>query len=206
MLHTIPDIACHANRAGQVSGRTFAKENIKELNDDVKLIEVSPLPDLCFPSLGRCTVHIRINTDASYATNDYLSSQLGYVILLCDNTNVAHVLHYSSKESHRVVRSMMAGELCSFKNAFDVGYTIAKDIGALLGFPVVAFLLTDPKKIFDSATKERATTERGLVADLSAARESYEQFKFDSTELVKGKDHPADGLSKTKDNNTMKKY
>lgn len=33
MLHTRPDIACHAYRAYQVSERIFEKNRIKKMND-----------------------------------------------------------------------------------------------------------------------------------------------------------------------------
>lgn len=80
MLHTRPDIACRAICASHVSEQTFGKKKIKELNDSIKLINESPLLRLSFSPLERCTAHIRIYADASYPTNDDLSSQLNYFI------------------------------------------------------------------------------------------------------------------------------
>lgn len=49
--------------------------------------------------------------DASFETDDDLTSQLGFVILLTNNFDSANILHYSSVKSKRVTRSVLAAEL-----------------------------------------------------------------------------------------------
>ncbi len=42
------------------------------------------------------SLHIRAFADASFAPNHYHTSQLGYIVLLCDKQDNACVLHYAS--------------------------------------------------------------------------------------------------------------
>lgn len=139
MLHTRPDVSCYENRASQVFEIAFAKDKIKELNEEIKIINGSSSLRLSYPPLDKHTIHIRVYADASYTKNDNLSCQLGHLVLLHDEKNITHILDYSRKKSRRVVRAIMAGELCPFMNAFDAAYMIAKNIVTLLGFPINIF-------------------------------------------------------------------
>lgn len=76
---------------------------------------------------------LRVNSDAAFACNDNLSSQIGYLILFYDIENNADVLDYFSWNSKIVVRSITKDELCAFLAAFDFVLPIhklfEKDIG-----------------------------------------------------------------------------
>lgn len=51
---------------------------------------------------------------AELECNDDLSSQLGFIIVLCDYAWVAHVLDYSSKKYRHVLRQIMGAEVYAF--------------------------------------------------------------------------------------------
>ncbi len=89
----------------------FEKERSKKLNNAIQYAKKTPDLKLKYKPLDRYSPHLRVYSDASFASNDDSSSQLGYIILLCDESNHCQILNYSSKKSKRVVRSIMAVEV-----------------------------------------------------------------------------------------------
>lgn len=77
--------------------------------------------------LDTSSIHIRVYSDSSFANNQDLSSQLG-MILLSDKYDNCNILYYSSHKSKRIVRSVLGGEVYAFADAFDVTYTIKRDL------------------------------------------------------------------------------
>ncbi len=56
------------------------------------------------------SLHFRLYADASLATSLDHTSQLRYIVLLCDKLDNACVVHYTSYKSHRVARSVLGAE------------------------------------------------------------------------------------------------
>ena len=82
--HTRPDVCCEINRVAQVTQEKFQNMHIEHLNMQINRVHSSPNLGLQYKSLDRVSLHLRCYADASFASNDDLSSQIGYVILLCD--------------------------------------------------------------------------------------------------------------------------
>lgn len=93
--------------------------------------EVNSYAGLRYGKLRYRTIPIRVYTDASFGTNDDLTSQLGYVVLLCDADNNCLLLDFSSKKCKRVVRSILGGDVYAFTEGFDCAYMIKHDLGKL---------------------------------------------------------------------------
>lgn len=89
------------------------------------------------------SLHLRVYADASFATNEDLSSQLGYVVLLCDETDRCHLLDYTSRKSKRVVRSIMGGEVYDFMDAFDLEFVMRSDLEKMMGVSIAINMMTD---------------------------------------------------------------
>jgi len=104
--HTRPDLGCAINKAAQVSKATYEPRHVNALNKAIRAAQASPSLELHYPPLDRTTLQLRAYADASFATNDDQSSQLGFIILLVDGRGRAHVLSFSSRKSRRVVRSV----------------------------------------------------------------------------------------------------
>jgi len=104
--HTRPDLGCAINKAAQVSKATYEPRHVNALNKAIRAAQASPSLELHYPPLDRTTLQLRAYADASFATNDDQSSQLGFIILLVDCRGRAHVLSFSSRKSRRVVRSV----------------------------------------------------------------------------------------------------
>lgn len=205
ITNTRPDVACIANKSAQVTEKTHGADKVKELNQGIRVILKSTDVGLRFSRLNLDELHIRAYADASYATNDDLSSQLGYIVLLCDNSNACHVLDYASKKSKRVVRSIMGGEVYAFMDAFDMAFVIKKDLERVLDTDLSIIMLTDSKQLFDSVTCGKRTAERRLSIDISAARQSYQNYEIECLGLVRGDANPADGLTKASGNSALRR-
>jgi Reverse transcriptase (RNA-dependent DNA polymerase) len=102
VTHTRPDIACAVSQAAKVTQETFDSRSISDLNRIIKYLRQTSEVSLNFAPLELLSLRMFINTDASQANNEDLSSQVGYIIVLTDNTNCASILHCQSHKSQRV--------------------------------------------------------------------------------------------------------
>ena len=198
ICHTRPDICCAVNRACQVSELKFQKRHIRSLNKLIRRIKNSKSMVLKYHKLDINSLHIRVYSDASFASNEDNSSQLGYIIMLADRNDNVHVLSYCSKKSKRIVRSIMAGEVFAFSAAFDQAYVIRHDIQRILGIEIGITMYTDSKQLFDVITRAAHTTEKRLMVEIMAAREAYNRYEISNVGLVPGDSNPADRLTKPK--------
>ena len=162
---------------------------MKDLNKAIKRIQKTKDLSLVYPKLDKRILHLRVYSDASSASNDDHSSQLGYLILLADDANRCHVIACSSKKSKHIVRSIMAGKVFAFSAAFDHAYIIRHDLESILGQSI-------RHKMFDVITKSSHTTEKRLMIEVTAAREAYNRHEISNVGLVPGEVNPADGLTK----------
>lgn len=60
-------------------------DKIKELNDGSKRVKATPERGLKYQWIDAGTMHPKVYADALFSTNDDLSSQLGFIILLADH-------------------------------------------------------------------------------------------------------------------------
>ena len=93
------------------------------LNAAIKTIKKHPW-GLLFPKLNRSKIGAEGYADASFATNESHSSQLGMMILLCDHQNNAVIIYYESWKWKRVTRSILAPEFYRLTACFDYCITI----------------------------------------------------------------------------------
>lgn len=128
LAHSRPHLCCAVYRAAQVMETSFCDRHVQEMNKSVKYAKATKSLVQTYGPLDREMLHLRVDADASFANNDNLTSQLGYVVLLRDGANRCHVLVYSSKKARRVVRSIMAGEVYAFSDEFDAAFILKHDL------------------------------------------------------------------------------
>ena len=158
--YTRPDALCAINKSAQVTPSTFGAEKIKSFNTTIKHLQKTPERCLQYAPLDKSTLHLRVYAEASFAGNDDLSSQLGFIILLCDKENRSDVLDYSSRKSRRVVRSIHGGEVYAFADGFDRAYILRHDLQMIFKKKIPLHVFTDSLQMFDLITKG-STTEKG---------------------------------------------
>ncbi|CDF36525.1 unnamed protein product [Chondrus crispus] len=201
--YTRPDALCAINKAAQVTEKTFGTEKLKAFNCTVKHLKGTHSRCLTFFPLKKDSLHMRVYTDASFAGNDDLSSQLGFIILLCDSSDRAHLLEYSSRKSKRVVRSILGGEVYAFASGFDRAFILRHDLETIFKVKIPLHMLTDSLQMFDVITKGSSTTEKRLMIDIASARECYNRQEISHVVLVSSEHNIADGLTKETPNNAL---
>lgn len=92
------------SQLAQVACKFFEKERISVIKRRDKSIKLK------IPKLVLDSIHVAGFSDASFASNHDLSTQLGYKAMVVDNRYNAVVTHFKWYKSERVVRSVMASE------------------------------------------------------------------------------------------------
>ena len=196
LAHSRPELCCAINRDAQVTTSTFREKHLKELNQVIKHANATQTLSLMYAPLEVETLHLGVYADASFASNDYLSSQPAYIVLLCDGHSRCHVMNFSSSKSRRVVKSIMAVEVYAFADAFDAAFIVKNDFERIYDQHLPLVMLTDSKQTFDVITRASHTTEKRLIIDVAATREAYKRYETSNVGLVRSEQNPADVLTK----------
>lgn len=191
---------CFPTRVAQALKQPMGNDKSRELNQDINLVQANSKAGPSYPPLEKYFLQLWLYADASFSTNEELSSQLGYIILLCDATNKCHVIDCFSKKSRRVVRWIMASEVCAFMHSSEAAFTTVHDLNPMIGVDIPNYMFTDSKKLFDAMKKRQRTTERRLMLDKSSVRQSYKRFKRQAVGFVRGIHITADSMSRIEGN------
>lgn len=178
LVYTPPEIANRISRFAQVTERTFSSHYMKEPNSTVRLVKCTSDIGLRYVPLYYKSLRMQCYVDTSFATNEDLSSQIGFILVLADNTDRCHILENQSQKSHHVVQSSMTAETYAFVEGFDRSYLLANDLKRSHGSGIKLMMLTDLLWLFDALTRGSVTDERRLVIDILAARQFYKQFEI----------------------------
>ena len=146
--HTRPEIAAPVNFLSQITEEKYNDKKIKIYNDTISMLKKNPNQGLKMIKLDSDSLHIKVFSDSSFANNIDLSSQLGFIILLCDKYDNCNILYFSSHKSRRIVRSVLGGEVYAFADAFDVSYTIKRDLELMMDKSIRLQIFTDSKSLF----------------------------------------------------------
>lgn len=200
MSHSRTDVLFEVAKRTQVRAYRFQNDHpaiVKRTNRTVYYAQHNPV-SIQFSKLGLRSLHIIGYSDASFAVNADLTSQLGYFVFVGDNAGAVIPIHFKSDKARRVVRSAMAAELISFGDMFEAAHTMAEELALLHpGSIIPVKLCTDNKCIFDVISKGTRTSETRLMLDIATARESFKNFDISDIGFVRTADNVADGLTKS---------
>ncbi|KAF4471164.1 Ribonuclease H [Fusarium albosuccineum] len=173
------------------------------------------------------TAKLFVFVDGSFANNKDLTSQIGYVIVLGNEevgedrtvidqrtdesdhvfTVTGNLVHWSSTKCKRVTRSVLASEVYGMVGGFDLGYVIWHTLGAItqrLGITRPPLILcTDSYSLYQCLVQLGSTTEKRLMIDIMALRQSYETREIHEIRWIKGDDNPADAMTKASPNRAL---
>jgi len=119
--------------------------------------------------------------DGSFANNKDFSSQIGYLIILANETKgtnefiiKGNLIHYSSTKSKRVTRSVLASKIYGMVGGVNMAIvinTIIKIITGQLGFLYTPIIVcTNLYLLYKCLVKLSTTKEKRLIIDIMALR------------------------------------
>lgn len=155
--------------------------------------------------------------DGSFANNNDLSSQLGFVLMLVNERNCSNsfdltgnLIHWSSTKCKRVTRSVLASEIYGMVNGFDAGFAIASTLRRIterLSIPPIPLVVcTDSYSLYECLVKLGTTKEKRLIIDIMALRQSYERREITEIRWIHGDDNPADAMTKSTPNKALERF
>ena len=151
-----------------------------------------------FPKLDLNIARLVGCSDAAYANNHDLTSQLVRIILLTDDNNAAIPIAFKSHKSRIVTRSVISAEVIAFADIFDGVFVIRSQVEQALHRSVALHRLTDSNSLFDITCKGSRTSEKRIMLDIHATRQSYQNQEISNTGFVRSTQNLADGLTKPK--------
>ena len=157
--------------------------------------------------------------DGSFANNQDLTSQLGFVIVLANETMIdncneftirGNIIHFSSTKSKRVTCSILASEIYEMMAGIDMVYAIASTlqiIMAHLNLPrIPTIVCTDSYLLYECLVKLGTTKEKRLMIDIMALCQLYECHKLHEVCWIHGDDNLADALTKNTPNWSLEQF
>ena len=130
LADTGPDVALEFSQIAQVTRTMFDSDitkNFKRLNTAIKYAHDTKT-SIRIPKLDSDSLRVVSYSDAAFANNADSSSQLGYIIILIDATNMAVLVSYKSYKSRRIARSVLSAEVIAFADLSDNALTIRKQL------------------------------------------------------------------------------
>ena len=191
-----PEACFDLSFAAQVSNPS--KDDYQALNKRLDWQIKNAERGLKFVRLDVSTLQLLVFTDASFANNKDLSSQIGYVIVLADAAKRANIVHWSSVKCKRITRSVLASELYATAHGFDIGIAIKSTVDRILQVNLPLILCTDSKSLYDCIVRLGTTQEKRLMIDVMCLRQAYETRLITEVRWIRGESNPADAMTKAK--------
>ncbi|KAH0425958.1 polyprotein [Colletotrichum camelliae] len=171
---------------------------------------------LTFVPLRLETAKLFVFVDGSFANNSDMTSQIGYVLVLANETQVdesftltGNILHFSSTKSKRVTRSVLASEVYGMVAGVDMAYAVSETlrlIASHLGKPhIPTVVCTDSYSLYECLVKLGTTKEKRLMIDIIALRQLYERRELCEIRWINGEDNPADAMTKSVANRALER-
>ena len=200
LANTRPDMQFEISQLAQITEERFYSNSsgfVKRMNQLVRYAHDN-VAHLKFPKLKQESLRIDGFSEAAYANNHDITSQLGRIILVTDDTNADIPISFKSYKSRRVVRSVLSAEVIAFADMFDDAYAIRTQVQQAIRCSVPMHLMTDSKSLFDIISKGSRTIEKRIMLDIHAARHAYQCDEISNIGFARSADNIADGLRKRK--------
>jgi len=192
-----PEASFDLSVTAQVNRGNVTKTDITALNRRIKWQIQNGNRGLTMVKLDRNSLQLIVFTDASFANNKDLSSQIGYVIVLVDAANSANVIHWSSTKCKRVTRSVLASKLYAMTAGFDTGAVLKATTEQILGIDIPLIICTDSNSLYQCLVRLGTTQEKRLMIDVMCLRQAYENRVIAEVQWIDGNSNLADAMTKT---------
>lgn len=161
-----------------------------------------PERGLNFVPINLATAKLYVFVDGSFANNKDLSSQIGYEIIIANETMgdneetftiTGNLVDWRSIKSKRVTRSVLASEIYAMTLGADMAYAINSTLNLItkqLDLPPIPIIVcTDSYSLYECLVKLGTTQEKRLMIDIMAIRQSYERREIAEVRWINGNDN-----------------
>jgi hypothetical protein len=189
-------------------------DEVKALNKRLQWQLKNQSRGLHFISLNLPAAKLFVFVDGSFANNKDYSSQIGYVIVLGNESYGdgefelnGNLIHWSSTKCKRITRSVLASELYAMASGVDVAISLSTTFNLITqqlkinNFPTI--ICTDSFSLYECLVKLGTTKEKRLMIDIMAMRQSYERRELSEVRWIGGNNNPADAMTKSVPNNSL---
>ncbi|KAM4067583.1 DUF1421 multi-domain protein [Hirsutella rhossiliensis] len=153
------------------------------------------LRGLTYKPIDLATAKLMVFTDGSFANNKDLSSQLGFVITLVNETN------------HKEKQFEISGNIVHWSSTKHLLAMTMKIITERLNLPPIPLIVcTDSYSLYECLVKLGTTKEKRLMIDIMALRQSYEKREITDIRWINGADNPADAMTKASPNRALERF
>ena len=190
----------------------YTKSNIrlerqmKNLQRDIRFVLVDP-----------STTKLMIVNHGHFADNQDLSSQLGCILTLVNEMSVNNtfniygdLIYWSSVNCKQVTRSTIASDIYAMVSGLGLGIAIKAILRMVidrLNIPSIPLVIcTNSYSLYECLVKLGTTSEKRLMIDIMALRQSYERREISEIRWINGKDNPADAMTKAKPNHALQEF
>lgn len=144
-----------------------------------------------------------IFTDALFANNKDLSSQIGYILVLADAIDKINIVHWSSIKYKRVTRSILVLKLYEIAHSFDIAAAVKSILDKVLRTNILLVFYTNSRSLYQCLVKLGTTQEKRLIIDVLYLRQAYERREIAEVRWIKRDSNPADAMTKSKTTNVL---
>jgi hypothetical protein len=210
-----PEAAFDLSVAAQHQDPTEA--DVNALNKRIKWQMKNLDRGIKYIAIDLSTAKLFVFVDGSFANNKDFSSQIGYEIILANESTqdeefeiTGNLIHWSSTKSKRVTRSVLASEIYGMVGGVDMAIAIGTTVKMImdqLGFgKIPTIVCTDSYSLYECLVKLGTTKEKRLMIDIMALRQSYERREIMEIRWINGGDNPADAMTKADPNKALEKF
>ena len=191
------------------------KEEIDALNKRLDWQKKNVDRGLTYVPLELNSAKLYIFVDGSFANNKDLSSQIGTIIILANETSTmdyefvikGNIIHWFSVKVKRVTKSVLASEILAISSGVDIAHVILSTLQKITNqiemarIPMV--VCTDSYSLYECLVKLGSTKEKRLMIDIMALRQSYERREIMEIRWINGEDNPSDAMTKNAPSNAL---
>ena len=128
-------------------------------------------------------------------------SQRGYIVFLTDpETNVCHMLSWSSKRIRRVVKSTLAAKTLALQDGLDDAFYIMELYQFILVEQIGITATTDSLSLYNAVYSSKNVEDKRLRIDISSIKELIEIKVVKSLQWIDSKRQLADSMTKRTEN------
>ena len=107
-----------------------------------------------------------IFTDATFANNKDLSSQIGALLVAIDIDNNTNILYWVSIKCKRITRSILAFKLLGIVHEFNIVYLVKTILDLILNKDILLVIYINSKSFYNCLVKLSIIQEKRLIIDI----------------------------------------